>query len=122
MSAQTDPAWSAASAPLASGGSLWTGALSTLVALILVLGLAWLFLRGLKRLQRRRGAAGGEAPQVVSSLPISPRDRLVVVAYRGQHHLLAFTPGGVCVVDRHPIEPTLHAELASGMASHPTAP
>jgi flagellar protein FliO/FliZ len=121
MTAQNDPAWSAASAPLADSGSLWTGALSTLLALILVLGLAWLFLRGLKRLQLRRGVSGGEAPQLVSSLPISPRDRLVVVAYRGQHHLLAFSPGGVCVVDRHPLEPAHHTEPAPANASPPVS-
>lgn len=117
MNSQAPPPWSAASAPLAEGGSLWTGALSTLLALILVLSLAWLFLRGLKRLQSRRTAAGVDEPRVVSSLPISPRDRLVVVAYRGQHHLLAFSAAGVCVIDTHPTEPAPSAEPESQGAS-----
>ena len=84
---------------------LWTGALSTLLALILVLGLAWLFLRALKHLQARRAAAGSDGPQLVSAVAVGPRERLVVVAYRGRQHLLAFSAGGVCVVDSHAAAP-----------------
>lgn len=101
MTPTNEPLWAAASAPVATTVPWWTSALSTLLALALVLGLAVLVLRVLRRLQLRRPGHAGPAPQVLSVIPIGPRERLVLVAHRGRHHLLAFSAGGVCRVDSH---------------------
>ncbi len=72
----------------------------TALALVFVLALAWLALRGLKRLQLRAGSAvAGDAPQVLASTGLGPRERLVTVRWRGRDYLLGVTPGGVSFID-----------------------
>ena len=89
-------------------GGLATNLLSTAIALAFVLGLAWLSLRGLKRLQQGRAGAGpheADVPRVLRSVGLGPRERLVTVRYRGRDYLLGVTPGAVTVVDSHASEP-----------------
>lgn len=72
----------------------------TALALVFVLALAWLALRGLKRLQQRAGgSAEAGAPQVLHSQGLGPRERLVTVRWRGRDYLLGVTPGSVACID-----------------------
>jgi len=79
----------------------------TALALVFVLALAWLALRGLKRLQQRGGgAAAHDAPQLLHSTGLGPRERLVTVRWRGRDYLLGVTAGSVNFIDHRGSEPT----------------
>jgi len=72
----------------------------TALALAFVLALAWFALRGLKRLQQRAGGGTAtDAPQLLHSTGLGPRERLVTVRWRGRDYLLGVTPGGVSFID-----------------------
>jgi flagellar biogenesis protein FliO len=103
MSASEAAASQAAAEPVGTMPDLATNMLSTAVALVVVLALAWLLLRGLKRLQTGRAGAGGgdDVPQVLRSVGLGPRERLVTVRYRGREYLLGVTAGAISVVDSH---------------------
>lgn len=92
--------------------------LGVLVALFIVLGLAWISLRFLARMQP--GAAGpGGAPaplRYLRAMPVGARERVVVVAYHGEELLLGVTAGGVTLLDRRPLSPAA-AEPPPTMAS-----
>jgi flagellar biogenesis protein FliO len=78
----------------------------TALALAFVLALAWLALRGLKRLQQRAGGnAEAGAPQVLHSQGLGPRERLVTVRWRGRDYLLGVTAGSVSAIDHRASEP-----------------
>ena len=69
---------------------------STALALVLVLGLAWVLLRALKRWQVKTGAgAGADAAQVLHNVALGPRERLVTVRWRGRDYLLGVAAGAV---------------------------
>jgi flagellar protein FliO/FliZ len=75
--------------------------LFTALALAAVCTLAFFCLKGLKQLQGAGGAAGVPAElRFVRALPLGPRERLVVVEWRGETLLLGVTAGGVSVLDR----------------------
>ena len=72
----------------------------TALALVLVLVLAWVLLRALKHWQTKAGLGGGvldkaATVQVLHSLALSPRERLVTVRWRGRDYLLGVTAGSV---------------------------
>jgi len=73
--------------------------LSMLIALALVLALAWVALRLLRsRLQGGGGAggtAGGEALRFVRALAVGPKERVVIVEHRGERWMLGVTAGGI---------------------------
>lgn len=74
--------------------------LSTALALGFVLLLAWVGLRLLKRLQAGRASgASASQPQVLHSVALGPRERLVSVRHRGREYLLGVTPGAISVID-----------------------
>ncbi len=82
---------------------------STALALVLVLALAWLALRALKQFQNRsqRGSGGdrgnrGTAMEVLGSVGLGPRERLVTVRYRDREYLLGVASGGVSLIDSWP--------------------
>ena len=78
----------------------------TALALVFVLALAWLALRGLKRLQQRAGGSSeAGAPQVLHSQGLGPRERLVTVHWRGHDYLLGVTAGSVNLIDQRAGEP-----------------
>ena len=75
---------------------------ATVIALIVVCGLAYGSLWMMKRL-RVGGVAGPRSePTFVRALPLGPRERLVVVEWRGETLLLGVTPGTITVLDRGP--------------------
>lgn len=76
---------------------------STALALALVLALAWFALRLLKKLQI--GAVGGSAAvpmEVLRSVGLGPRERLVAVRVREREYLLGVTAGTVTLIDSWP--------------------
>ena len=75
----------------------------TALALALVLALAWFALRALKKLQNS-GLGGSGAPpmEVLRSVGLGPRERLVAVRFREREYLLGVTAGAVTVIDRWP--------------------
>lgn len=80
---------------------------STALALAFVLALAWLALRGLKRLQQRAGGgAATDAPQVLRSTGLGPRERLLVVRYRDREYLLGVTAAAISALDSWPAAET----------------
>jgi|GEM_PF-3636704 len=86
--------------------SLATNLLSTAVALVVVLLLAWVSLHALKRVQQGRAGTrsdGSEVPRVLRSVGLGPRERLVTMRYRGREYLLGVTAGAVSVVESHEI-------------------
>lgn len=88
---------------MSSGGNLLTSALSTLVALVFVLGLAWGFVRLLRHFQDRRvPGSQGPMPRVVHSLSLGPRERLVSVDYAGKRLLLGVTAASIQLLDSQP--------------------
>jgi flagellar biogenesis protein FliO len=73
---------------------------STAVALVLVLALAWLMLRALKRWQQKTGVGSGVHPvQVLHSVALGPREKLVTVRWRGREYLLGVAAGAVQRID-----------------------
>lgn len=92
--------------------------LGVFIALVLVLGLAWLVLLGLARMNAANAFAAGGAPaplRFLRATPIGPRERLVVVAYHGEELLLGVSAGGVTLLDRRPLTvvPQPEAPLAA---------
>jgi flagellar protein FliO/FliZ len=95
-----------ASMPETIGGSGVASLVTTAVALVFVLGLAWVLLRLLKRFQHRGldRSPQADAPQVVHSMALGQRERLTTVRWRGRDYLLGVTPSNVSLIDRHPID------------------
>lgn len=78
--------------------------LLTAAALAAVLALAWVLLRALRgrlRASAGPGTAADEPPRFVRAVPVGPRERVVVMDYRGERFLLGVTAGGIQVLDRH---------------------
>jgi flagellar protein FliO/FliZ len=79
----------------------------TAAALVGVLVLAWLGLRLLKRLHDRQADAGDAPPlQVLRSVAVGPRERLVVVRWRDRELLLGVTGGGITRLDPPAVDPS----------------
>jgi len=72
--------------------------LTVLVALALVLGLAFFSIRMLKKVQS--GAPSGDEIRFIRSLPLGARERATVVIWRDEVLLLGVTAGGITVLDR----------------------
>jgi flagellar protein FliO/FliZ len=83
-----------------ASGPWWAQIVATALALLLVLGLAWGVLRGLRRLQPGLGTRGAALPQVLHSVGLGTRERLVLVRHRGREYLLGVGAGSVQVIDR----------------------
>jgi flagellar biogenesis protein FliO len=85
--------------------SPWVGVVTSLVALVAVLGLAWLLLRWLKHSSWGRRAVGGDTgPQVLRAVGLGPRERLIVVRHHDVELLLGVTASNVTVLERRRIE------------------
>jgi flagellar protein FliO/FliZ len=93
---QVQPATTVADAPVSGlAGSIAT----TLIALIVVLALAWLALRLLKRVQQGKPGEDGEL-KFVRSLPLGPKERVVLIAHRDKEYLLGVTAAGISLIAR----------------------
>lgn len=105
-SSPVDPSASPGGIPAPMVGSGLTSLVTTALALAFVLALAWVLLRALKRLQQRgslRGHARSgpeDVPQVMQTVGIGPRERLMTVHWRGRDYLLGVTAAGIALIDR----------------------
>lgn len=93
--------------------------LSMLLALALVLGLAWLALKVLRaRMQPRASAPDGtdDALRFVRALPVGTKERVVLVEHRGQRWMLGVTAGGISTIAHWP-----HAASERSAAAGPGA-
>ena len=88
--------------------------LSTLIALAIVLGLAWVVLKLLKRTQLAGGRAAADGPQVVRAVSLGARERLVVVHHRGVEYLLGVTAAQVTLVAQQPLPPADTDDVVPG--------
>lgn len=80
---------------------------SMLLALVLVLAIAWLVLRLLRgRLQPRAGNAkgGDNALRFVRALPVGTKERVVIVEHGGERWMLGVTAGGISTIAHWPAE------------------
>ena len=78
---------------------------SMLLALGVVLALAWIGLRLLRnRMQPRVTGAGGvdDALRFVRALPVGPKERVVIVEHRGARWMLGVTAGGISTIAQWP--------------------
>jgi len=76
--------------------NLFSTGLKTLAMLFIVLGLLILVLYLIKRfLLLRRGAKGDRLIKVLSSLHLSPKERIEVIEISGEKIVLGITPGNI---------------------------
>lgn len=75
---------------------------STFFALILVLAIAWLVLRFIKRTQFHKSS--DESLRFLRALPVGSRERVVLVQYRGKEYMLGVTSGGINLIEKRALE------------------
>jgi len=79
---------------------------SMLLALGVVIALAWFALRLLRdRMQPRVKAGGGNADDLlrfVRALPVGAKERVVIVEHRGARWMLGVTAGSICTIAQWP--------------------
>ena len=78
-------------------GTALSGILGTIIALAIVLALAWAVLRGLRQWQDRGLGRGGAPEQLrfVRALPLGPRERVMLIEARGELMLIGVAAGSV---------------------------
>ena len=82
---------------------------STVAALAFVLLLAWVLIRGWRRLQAFSGRSpvdDGEALRFVRALPVGARERVVLLDHAGERWMLGVTAGGINLLARWPHDET----------------
>ena len=77
-----------------------TQLLFMLLALAIVLTLAWLILRAIRAIHP--GRFRDHRLKLLLSLPVGARERLIVVRYRGQDFLLGITGASIDLLDKQP--------------------
>src|SRR5262245_55458011 len=78
---------------------------SMVLALAVVLGLAWVVLRFLRsRMQPRgqQGSSSDDALRFVRALPVGAKERVVIVEHRGARWMLGVTAGGISTIAHWP--------------------
>jgi len=71
------------------------------LALLVVLVLAWLVLRVLKRTQF--GKSTDDTLRFLRALPVGTRERIVLIQYRGKEYMLGVTPGGINLLEKRAV-------------------
>ena len=82
---------------------------SMLLALAIVLGLAWVVLKVMRaRMQPGvpKGSSGDEALRFVRALPVGAKERVVIVEHRGARWMLGVTAGGISTIAHWAAETT----------------
>lgn len=83
-------------------GAALSGLLGTIIALAVVLGLAWVSLRALRRWQDRGlggpNGVGERQIRFVRALPVGQRERLVLVEAEGELMLVGVTSGSISLL------------------------
>ncbi|WP_280156097.1 flagellar biosynthetic protein FliO [Piscinibacter sp. XHJ-5] len=78
---------------------------SMLLALVIVLALAWVVLRLLRARMQPRSAGGGASDDLlrfVRALPVGAKERVVIVEHRGERWMLGVTAGGISTIAHWP--------------------
>ena len=86
---------------LAAGGGFPLSLLTTLLALAGVLALAWVLLRAFARFAGVRGGGEGRL-QIVRSVAVGARERVVLLRHDGHDYLLGVSAGGITLLERSP--------------------
>jgi flagellar protein FliO/FliZ len=83
-------------------GAALSGLLGTIIALAVVLGLAWVSLRALRKWQDRglggRDGVADRQIRFVRALPVGQRERLVLVEAEGELMLVGVTSGSISLL------------------------
>jgi flagellar protein FliO/FliZ len=83
-------------------GAAFSGLLGTIIALAIVLGLAWLVIRGLRQWQDRGLGRGDAMPdhqlRFVRALPIGQRERLMLIEAKGELMLIGVSTGSISLL------------------------
>jgi flagellar protein FliO/FliZ len=98
---------------------------SMLLALAVVLGLAYVVLRVIRaRMQPRATGPSGqdEALRFVRALPVGAKERVVIVEHRGERWMLGVTAGGISTIAHWPGTPTSQALQGTTPPAVPPAP
>lgn len=114
--AHTDPALSTSTL---STGPL-AGVLGSALALAFVLALAWLFLKLLHRASTMRSSQASAPLQIVQSLALGGRERVLVVRSGEHEYLLGVTPSQVQLLDKRP-HPAALATLQQSTHPEPSS-
>ncbi|WP_456412293.1 flagellar biosynthetic protein FliO [Thiolapillus sp.] len=77
-----------------------TQLLFMLLALAIVLALAWLVLRAIRAIHP--GKFRDDRLKLLLSLPVGTRERLIVIRYRKQDYLLGVTGASIDLLDKQP--------------------
>jgi flagellar protein FliO/FliZ len=109
---------------VSSAPSFAAQAAGTVVALVLVLGLAWVCLALLRRMQVGAGGWGrapgaGSPAKVLGSVVLGPRERVVTVRWQGRDYLLGVTPAAINVIDQREAAPEVVAVVPTTPAVPP---
>ena len=78
--------------------------LMTVLALALVLALAWIILRAVAA--AGLGKSRGGRLRVLESLPLGPRERLVLVRHDDHEYLVGVSAGNVSLLEKKPGRPS----------------
>ena len=84
---------------------------SMLLALVIVLGLAYVVLRVMRARMQPRGPQGtgsDDALRFVRALPVGAKERVVIVEHRGARWMLGVTAGGINTIAHWPLENATH--------------
>ena len=76
-----------------------------MLALTVVIAIAWLALRLLRRrLQTglKPGRVAGDALRFVRALPVGAKERVVIIEHRGERWMLGVTAGGISAIAHWP--------------------
>lgn len=94
---------------------LWFTLLRTVLALALVLGLAWALLRAWRAIQQpgARPAQDAQTLRFVRALPVGARERVVLIEHAGERWMLGVSAGSVNVLARWPLQ-DLQAQFEAG--------
>lgn len=96
---------------MTDGGSVLGSIAATVLALLVVLALAWGALRLLKYMQDRQlGGVGGAAVETsalrfLRALPVGQRERVMLIEAEGDRLLIGVTAGGISLLARWPARP-----------------
>ncbi len=74
-------------------------------ALVIVSVLAWVVLRAMKSMYSGKFKNG--KVEIISSVPIGTRERILIIKHRNNEYVLGVTAGGISLLDKYPAEDDL---------------
>jgi len=101
-----------------SFGTVFSSLLAVVLALVIVLGLAWAALKLLRRWQDRFQQGGDDAgPPIrfLRAMPLGQAERVVLIEVRGEVMLIGVTGGGINLLAQWPNETARDNESAAAV-------